>query len=113
MRDPDCLVYDDSVIAIGLFAREDTSSISRLYNLGIRWLPPQAVRRGNEELHELTNAMGGATDWFLLPSSLGSAIGKHLVAQKAGGLPEFIDEGYQEMVSWLVEIEELPDAMCY
>ena len=46
-------------------------------------------------------------------TTFGAAIGRTLVAQKAAGLPGFRDEGFKVMVSWLIDLEELEDAMCY
>ena len=57
--------------------------------------------------------MGGETDWFILPYSFSVAIGKYLIEQKTAGLQGFYDDGFTKMVNWMIEMEEIPDAMCY
>ena len=57
--------------------------------------------------------MGGETDWFILPNTLAAAVGRTMVQQKVAGLYGFQEPGFQVMVDWLVEFEELPDAMCF
>lgn len=110
---PSYEVYSDSVIAVALFAEDVESDQKNLLYLGVRWLLPAPYRRKNGEMVEVTNIMGGETEWFLLPYTLGTAIGLRLVEQKVAGLSGFDKKGFKRMVSWLVDMEELDDAMCY
>jgi hypothetical protein len=57
--------------------------------------------------------MDGETDWFILPFTFGAAIGKKLFEQKNAGLEGFNEKGYKELQEWLIEMEEIDDAMCY
>jgi hypothetical protein len=100
-------VYHDDIIEVALSSRPGFEHI------GIRWLDPQPALGKSGELVPMTNIMGGATDWFLLPTSLGTAVGKKLVGQSVAGLSGFDDEGLKSLIRWLVELQELHDAMCY
>lgn len=106
-------VYSDGVIAVALVAADLERAEKNLMHLAVRWLPPLPYRdkAGNTVL--TTNVMGGETDWFYLPHTFGAAVGKKLVEQKAAGLESFQVDGFARMVSWLVEMKELDDAMCY
>ena len=104
------LVYEDGVIAVGL-VRSATGDSAR--HLALRWLPPGHVQRRDGQRVELTNAMGGETGWFVLPFSLAVGVAKSLAEQRASGLAGFDETGFSEMVSWLVDMDEFNDAMCY
>ncbi len=108
-------VYDDDVIAIALLthskASDERESFSR--HLGIKWLPPSGYRDKQGVEVPTTNIMGGETGWFILPLTLGAAIGKQLIEQKAAGLPGFDEAGFAAMVEWLLEGEDIFDGMCY
>jgi len=87
-----------------------------LLNLAIRWLPPQPSKGRDGKIVGTTNIMGGETNWFILPHSFGVAVGRRLIEQKVAdcGLAEYFDENsFKRMVSWLIEMNELCDAMCY
>jgi hypothetical protein len=79
----------------------------------MRWLLPKPHKGKDGQVVQTTNIMGGETDWFLLPHSFGAAVGRTLIEQKVGGLEFFHEDGFKRMVSWLVEMEELEDGMCY
>jgi hypothetical protein len=79
----------------------------------MRWLLPKPYTDKHGQKKSLTNIMGGETQWFLLPLSFGFAIGRSLVEQKVAGLAGFNEDGFKRMVSWLADMEELNDAMCY
>jgi len=102
------LIYEDTVIAIALVS---TRHHGEFVNLALRWLPPEGYV--GTDGTTVTNLMEGATDWFIIPFTLAAAIGKTLVGQNAAGLDGFRDDGFRAMVSWLVEVEQLEDAMCY
>jgi hypothetical protein len=114
--EPQYTVYQDGTIAVGLFAQNTAAEDKNPLHLGLRWLRPEPLRRKDGQVVQTTNAMGGETQWFLLPNSLGAAVGRRLIEQKVAdrGLAQFFDEpGFRKMVSWLIEMEELSDAMCY
>ncbi|HOI56503.1 MAG TPA: hypothetical protein PLP01_14740 [Phycisphaerae bacterium] len=104
------LVYDDGEMAIALVQRPSDSSGP---HLALRWLAPQpCVDRDGKEVCT-TNLMGGETDWFIVPFSLAVGIARTLIEQKAAGLGNFNNDGFAKMVSWLVGLDQLQDAMCY
>ena len=103
------LVYDDGEIAVGLVTVQDDD---RRSHMALRWLAPEPCRKG-QELVPTTNLMGGETAWFVIPFSLAVGIARVLTEQKAAGLEGFREEGFSKMVSWLVDLEEFNDAMCY
>ncbi|MBE0537817.1 MAG: hypothetical protein IH624_19325 [Phycisphaerae bacterium] len=114
MAEPNYLVYDDEVIAVGLFADDAEADKRDLLHLAIRWLrPPLVTGSEGQVLGTTSNCMGGETEWFLMPHSLGAAVGRTLLEQKASGLDGFDERGFKRMVAWLVEMEEVNDAMCY
>lgn len=106
-------VYTDGVIAVSLVAEDYNKSEKNLWHLAVRWLPPEAYRDKAGNVVQTTNVMGGATELFILPHTFGAAVGKKLVEQHVSGLSGFDDEGYAAMVAWLMDMEELSDAMCY
>jgi|HubBroStandDraft_2_1064218.scaffolds.fasta_scaffold112403_2 hypothetical protein len=104
------VVYEDGVIAVALVAPSASSSLS---SLAIRWLAPRPYQGRDGLRVEVTNHMGGETDWFVVPSTLAGAVGRTLVEQKAAGLEGFESAGFAALVRWLVDCDELPDAMSY
>jgi hypothetical protein len=113
---PKYIVYDDGVISVGFFAEDSEADQEHLLHLGMRWLRPIPYENKNGQLVETTNVMGGETQWFLLPHSFGVTIARRLIEQKVAesGLSiYFNDQAFKRMVSWLVEMDELSDAMCY
>lgn len=114
--DPKYTVYQDGTIAVGLFAEDAAADEKHLLHVGVRWLRPEPYRARDGRIQETTNVMGGETQWFLLPHSFGAAVGRRLIEQRVAdcGLAEYFDEpGFKRMVSWLVDMEELSDSMCY
>ena len=114
--DPKYIVYDDGVISVGLFARDAEADKEHLLNLGVRWVHPGSYRGKDGKFVEITNIMGGETEWFILPHSFGVAIGRTLIEQNVAdcGLSNFFkEESFKRMVLWLTEMEEINGAMCY
>jgi hypothetical protein len=107
--EPQEIVYDDGDIAVGL-VRSPSGNAG--LSLALRWLPPQPYRK-HGRLVSTTNLMGGETGWFIIPFSLAVGVARTLIEQKAAGLSGFRASGFSKMVSWLVELEEITDAMCY
>ena len=107
------IIYNDDVIEACIFS--DSENVE-LKSIAIRYLKPTNYigKDGKDgKVVEVTNAMGGKTDWFVLPYTFGAVIGKKLFEQKNAGLDGFNDDGYQELRNWLIEMEEIDDAMCY
>lgn len=116
MLNPSYRVYEDGDIAVALFAKDADADQKDLLHLGVRWLLPKPCQRKDGRVVQLTNIMGGETDWFLLPHSFGVAVGRTLIEQKVSdcGLEQFFNpDGFKRMVTWLVEMEELTGSMCY
>jgi hypothetical protein len=116
MMKPSYFVYDDRIISVGLFTENEEADEKDILTLGMRWLPPEPCKESDGRWTEVTNLMGGETDWFLLPHTFGVAVGRTLIEQKVAdcGLTPYFDEsGFKRMVRWLVEMEELTDSMCY
>lgn len=106
-------IYEDGVVAVKLLAQNADSDERQTFTLAIRYLPPQDIWKKDGSISKTTNIMGGETDWFIVPYSFSVAIAKSLMEQKVAGLTNFSDEGFSRMISWLVEMEEINDAMCY
>jgi hypothetical protein len=107
-------IYADGVIAVKLWAKDASGEQASLFHLAIRYLKPQDTKDKNGNVvNKTTNLMGGETDWFILPSSFGVAVSKSLIEQKVSGLDCFNEDGFQRMINWLVEMEEISGAMCY
>src|SRR5579862_5439277 len=103
------LIYDDHVTAVGLVRSPERP---RAECFAIRYLEPRPYTKDGQ-LVEMTNLMGGETDWFIIPRTMGAAIGRTLIEQKVAGLTGFQEEGFAALVQWLIKDEELRDAMCY
>ncbi len=107
------LIYEDGVISVALFSKNEKAAERSLFNIQIRYLQPQNYRNKEDELVNLTNVMGGETDWFIVPYSFSVAIAKTLIEQKISGLTGFSEDGFGRMIKWLNELEEIQDSMCY
>lgn len=94
------LIYPGSVgeIAVGLLKKDHVTM------MGLRWCA------GNEHI---ATWPGGETDWFLIPFTFASAIGRSLAELHATKHPEINSEGFDKMAEWLIENQGLNDAMCY
>jgi hypothetical protein len=106
-------IYEDGIIAVALFAKSENAAERSLFKIQIKYLQPQSHRNKEGELVAVTNIMGGETDWFIIPYSFSVAVAKTLIEQKTSGLPGFSEEGFERMIKWLIELEEIQDAMCY
>jgi hypothetical protein len=106
------LVYDDGHISVAMIAPDEKSGEYQLYHMAVRWLAPKNVRKNGLEV-PTTNAMGGETDWFLLPHTLGVGVAKALIEREAADKENFDGAGFSRMVTWLVDRKEIFDGMCY
>ena len=103
-------VYNDDVVEVALVSPENDPTITCL---AMRWLQPQPYTERNGSKTEVTNHMGGETEWFIVPSTFAAAIGRTLIQQQAAGLVGFSETGMNHLIEWLREREEITDAMCY
>ena len=94
------LVYPGSPgeIAVGILQKDGQQV------LALRWCP------GDESCRPWP---GSETDWFLIPFTFASAIGRSLAQLHATGHAGIDPDGFQVMAEWLIENEGLDDAMCY
>lgn len=113
MIKPRFLVYEDGIIEVGLFAESDESEQNHLLNIGLRWLSPEPVINNENMLVEVTNIMGGDTSWFILPTDYSYAVARQLVEKKVSGTKGFFEDGFNRMIDWLVEMEQISNDMCY
>lgn len=94
------LVYPGSCaeIAVGVLEKNGRTM------LGLRWCPGDGAYRPYH---------GAETEWFLVPFTFASAIGRSLAQLHANGHPGIDADGYRTMAKWLIESQGLDDAMCY
>jgi len=84
-----------------------------LKKIALKYLKPENYFDKKENEISVTNAMGGETDWFILPSTFGEIKEKKLFEQYSAGLAGFEKEGIQLLKVWLVENEIIDNLMCY
>ena len=106
-------IYADSVIQVVLWSENADSAEKNLFSLAVRYLKPQNYQNMKVESIHVTNVMGGETDWFVVPYTFSVSIAKTLIEQKASGLAGFDENGFERMINWLIEMEEVNDSMCY
>lgn len=106
------LIYDDGHIAVAMIAADESKAANQLYHIGVRWLAPRDIMKNGRAV-KTTNVMGGETDWFLLPHTLGVGVAKALIERKAAEPKDFDSANFSRMMTWLVELEEVFDGMCY
>jgi hypothetical protein len=103
-------LYSDSVIEVSLLMDNMNEEVEAI---AIKYLNPGDYKDKNGNTVMITNAMGGETDWFILPFTFGAVVGKKLFEQFNAGLIGFEDEGINLLLKWLIEMEIIDDAMCY
>jgi len=103
-------LYTDSVIEVTILSDKENESLK---SIALRYVQPRNFigRDGNEVV--VTNAMGGETDWFILPHTFGAVIGKKLFEQYNAGLFGFDINEIEVLKNWLIDMEIIDDAMCY
>lgn len=104
------VLYQDSVIEVKILVDKSNESLK---SIALKYVKPvnYSDNNGNEII--VTNAMGGETDWFVLPYTFGAAIGRKLFEQYYAGLIGFDETEMEILKEWLIEMEEINDAMCY
>ncbi len=103
-------LYNDDVIQACIFTDKENDSLKYI---GIKYLTPKNHKDKTGQLSPATNIMGGETDWFILPHSFGTVVGKKLFEQYSAGLSGFDKNGIDKLKDWLIEFEIIDDAMCY
>lgn len=106
------LIYEDGVIAVALIARDESTAARQLFHVGVRWLAPKSYSKAGIEV-AVTNVMGGETDWFLLPNTLGVGVAKALIQRHAADPKCFDGMAFSRMMTWLVAKKEVFDGMAY
>ncbi len=106
----DQILYNDSVIEVKILTDDTNESLK---SIALRYIKPSNFKdkNGNDVL--VTNAMGGETEWFILPHTFGATIGKKLFEQYNAGLLGFDKNGIEILKNWLIDMEIIDDAMCY
>jgi hypothetical protein len=105
------ILYKDSVIEVKILTDSNNESLK---SIALRYIKPPIDykdKNGNNVL--VTNAMGGETDWFVLPHTFGTTIGKKLFEQYSAGLLGFDKKEIKVLRNWLIEMEIIDDVMCY
>jgi len=106
----DKILYKDSVIEVKILENKRNKALK---SIALKYVKPvnYCDRNGNEIIE--TNAMGGETDWFILPSTFGTIIGKTLFEQHNAGLAGFDTTEIEFLKDWLIELGVINDSMCY
>jgi len=103
-------LYKDSVIEVNIRTDFDNESLK---SIALKYRKPEIYKDKDGKKVMLTNAMGGETDWFVLPHTFGSAIGKQLFEQYNAGLEGFDEIGIDILKKWLVDMDIISNTMCY
>jgi len=104
------ILYKDPVIEVKILTDDDNESVK---SIALRYLKPGNYNGKDGQEVRVTNAMGGETDWFVLPHTFGAAIGKKLFEQYNAGLEGFDKREVEILKNWLIDMEVIDDAMCY
>ncbi len=104
------ILYKDSVIEVKILTDRDNESLK---SIALRYLKPGNYKGKDGQKVSMTNAMGGETDWFVLPHTFGTLIGKKLFEQYNAGLDGFDTKEIEILKNWLIDMEIIDDAMCY
>jgi hypothetical protein len=106
----DKILYKDSVIEVKILTDNDNELLK---SIALRYLKPGNYKDKNGHEVLVTNAMGGETDWFVLPHTFGATIGKKLFEQYNTGLEGFDKNEVEILKEWLIDMEIITNAMCY
>ncbi len=88
----DEVIYDSKGpgIAIALFTRNNGTETS----MGFRWLTDQTF-------------FGKESEWILMPSEFSRDAARRLAAKKSAGLKGIRQSGFNKMLKWITEQEDL------
>jgi hypothetical protein len=103
-------LYSDSVIEVKILTDDSNELIK---SIALRYLKPPIYKDKEGNDVQLTNAMGGETDWFILPYTFGTIVGKKLFEQYNAGLIGFDLDEIGNLKKWLIDMEIISDEMCY
>lgn len=103
-------LYKDTVIEVKITTDKSNKSLK---SVAIKYVKPTNYQDENGKTVLITNSMGGETDWFILPFTFGTAVGKKLFEQYNAGLDGFDKRGIAILKDWLIEMEIIDNAMCY
>lgn len=106
----DQILYKDSVIEVKILTDDDNELLK---SIALRYLKTGSYKGKDGQEVLVTNAMGGETDWFVLPHTFGATIGKKLFEQYNAGLEGFDKRAVKILKEWLIDIEIIDDSMCY
>jgi hypothetical protein len=106
----DQILYKDSVIEVKVLTDQENESLK---SIALRYINPENYKGKDGQEIRVTNAMGGETDWFVLPYTFGATIGKKLFEQFNAGLDGFDTREVENLKNWLIDIEIIDNAMCY
>ena len=106
----DHILYKDSVIEVKILTDDDNELLK---SIALRYLKTGSYKGKDGQEVLVTNAMGGETDWFVLPHTFGATIGKKLFEQYNAGLEGFDKRTVKILKDWLIDMEIIDDAMCY
>jgi hypothetical protein len=106
----DQILYKDSVIEVKILTDDDNELLKRI---ALRYLKTGSYKGKDGQEVLVTNAMGGETDWFVLPHTFGATIGKKLFEQYNAGLEGFDKRAVKVLKDWLIDMGIIDDAMCY
>jgi hypothetical protein len=106
----DQILYKDSVIEVKILTNANNESLKCI---ALRYIKPNDYKDKDGNKIHVTNAMGGETDWFILPHTFGATIGKKLFEQYNAGLLGFDKNGITILKNWLIDMEIIDDSMCY
>ncbi len=107
---PEIIVYNDAVFAVGMI---NTNKEKEIFHLSIKYAKPEPIRNQRGQIEEISNIMGGETDWFILPHTFAVGVVKVLIELKVSGMFGFSEEGFQKMVNYFVEMEDIQDGVSY
>lgn len=106
----DIILYKDSVIEVKILT-DESNELRK--SIALRYIKPTDFKDKDRNKVLVTNAMGGETDWFVLPHTFGAIIGKKLFEQFNAGLLGFDKNEIDILKNWLIDMEIIDDAMCY
>jgi hypothetical protein len=104
------VLYKDSVIEVKIITDKSNKSLK---SIALKYVTPCTYRYRNGGEAVETNAMGGETDWFILPHTFGAVVGRKLFEQYNAGLCGFNKKAVKILKDWLIDMEIISDAMCY
>lgn len=107
---PQIIIFDDQEFSVGMLATDKEKGI---FHIAIKYNKPRPYKNKEGKVNEVTNLMGGETGWFILPHTFAVGIVKILLELKVSGTSGFNNDGFQKMIKYFVEMEDLYDGIGY